>query len=172
MISVEVIETGVSLGKVVSDMPRLAKAILKKAGGVAITPDGNYAYVVNPWSDSFSVISTATNTITKTINSLNGPIGVAITPNGKYVYVTNNGDNSVWVISVDSSTTATPTPTPTPTPTTTATRSPTTSPTQTHDSPSPTVPEYHSGIAIVSVFVVATLVLAFVGRKCSKIAKG
>ena len=30
MISVEVTETGVSLGKVASDMPRLAKAILKK----------------------------------------------------------------------------------------------------------------------------------------------
>ncbi len=31
MISVEVTETGVSLSKVASDMPRLAKAILKKA---------------------------------------------------------------------------------------------------------------------------------------------
>ena len=31
MISVEVTETGVSLSKVTSDMPRFAKAILKKA---------------------------------------------------------------------------------------------------------------------------------------------
>jgi hypothetical protein len=31
MICVEVIETGVSLGKVAADMPRLAKVILKKA---------------------------------------------------------------------------------------------------------------------------------------------
>ena len=32
MICVEVTETGVSLSKVASDMPRLAKAILKKPG--------------------------------------------------------------------------------------------------------------------------------------------
>ena len=35
--------------------------------GVAVTPNGAYAYVTNEGSDTVSVISTATNTVTATI---------------------------------------------------------------------------------------------------------
>ncbi len=136
--------------------------------GIAITPDGKYVYVTRSEDDSVWVISTATNEITDSISGEYGPHGVAFTPDGKFAYVTLDGDNSVSVIGVDSYHTAIPTPTSR----TTANQSPTTAPTQTHDSPSPTVPEYHFGIAIVPVFVVVTLVLAFVGRKCSKTTKG
>ena len=35
--------------------------------GLAITPDGKYAYVTNGSNDSVSVINTATNTVTGTV---------------------------------------------------------------------------------------------------------
>ena len=58
--------------------------------GVAVTPNGAYAYVANDFgSGSVSVISTATNTVTATITVGNEPDGVAVTPNGEYAYVTN-----------------------------------------------------------------------------------
>ena len=47
---------------------------------MAITPDGDFAYVTNADSDNVSVIETATNTVTATIAVGDNPIGVAITP--------------------------------------------------------------------------------------------
>ena len=44
--------------------------------GVAITPDGSYAYVVNGSSNTVSVIATASNTVTKTITVGAGSYGV------------------------------------------------------------------------------------------------
>jgi YVTN family beta-propeller protein/autotransporter-associated beta strand protein len=68
--------------------------------GLAITPDGKYAYVANNHSGTVSVINTATNTVVgPSIPVGNSPVGVAVTPNGKYVFVTNNSDNTVSVIS-------------------------------------------------------------------------
>src|SRR5208283_1911339 len=64
---------------------------------VAITSNGNYAYITDYGSNSVSVISTATNTVTATIVGLNEPDSLAIAPNG-YLYVTNFGNNSVSVI--------------------------------------------------------------------------
>ena len=65
--------------------------------GVAVTPNGAYAYVSNWNNSSVSVISTATNTVTATITGFNKPTYVAVTPNGEYAYVSNtNGDDS-WV---------------------------------------------------------------------------
>jgi len=50
--------------------------------GVAITPDGDSAYVANSVSDSISVIDTETNTVPTTVLLAlgSGPMGVAITP--------------------------------------------------------------------------------------------
>ena len=59
--------------------------------GVAVTPNGAYAYVTNEGGDTVSVISTTTNTVAATITVGNEPYGVAITPNGAYAYVTNHG---------------------------------------------------------------------------------
>jgi YVTN family beta-propeller protein len=67
--------------------------------GVAVTPNGAYAYVTNAGSGTVSVISTATNTVTATVPVGNNPGGVAITPNGAHTYVANNGSDSVSVIS-------------------------------------------------------------------------
>jgi YVTN family beta-propeller protein/VCBS repeat-containing protein len=81
---------------------------------VVVTPDGSTIYVTNNGrfvssgqphvGDSVSVISTATNTVTKTIQVGNHPSGVAITPDGSTVYVTNFDDNTVSVISTATNT--------------------------------------------------------------------
>lgn len=70
--------------------------------GVAITPNGAFAYVTNFTSNDVSVIKTATNTVTATVEVGGGPLGVAITPNGAFAYVTVFGNlcvgGGVWVI--------------------------------------------------------------------------
>ena len=66
--------------------------------GIAITPNGNYAYVTNEGGTTVSVINTATNSVTATVTVGNGPVGVAVTPDGKYAYVTNSGGTTVSVI--------------------------------------------------------------------------
>jgi len=48
--------------------------------GVAITPDEARAYVTNLFSNSVSVINTASNTVVATVGVGNFPAGVAITP--------------------------------------------------------------------------------------------
>ncbi len=66
--------------------------------GVAITPNGTYAYVTNSFDSTVSVIATATNTVSATISnpappaapSLSQPTQIAITPDGAFVYITNN----------------------------------------------------------------------------------
>ena len=60
------------------------------AQGVAVTPDGRYAYVI-AGTNSVSVIDTASNTVTTTIGGFTLPVGIAITPNGQFAYVTNYG---------------------------------------------------------------------------------
>jgi YVTN family beta-propeller protein len=48
--------------------------------GVAITPDGTHAYVVNDGSFSVSVIDTASNIVIATVGVGAYPLEVAITP--------------------------------------------------------------------------------------------
>ena len=108
--------------------------------GVAITPNGAYAYITNAGSSSVSVISTATNTITANITDRGEPYDVAITPNGTYAYVTNEGSDTVSVISTSNAITS-------PTPTVSPAASP---------SPSPTIPEF----SIASLILVVVCVLA------------
>src|SRR5260370_24513352 len=50
--------------------------------GVAITPNGAFAYVANYNSNTVSVIDTATNTVIATVPVGNEPRAIAITPNG------------------------------------------------------------------------------------------
>src|ERR1700674_1209504 len=72
--------------------------------GVAITPNGAFAYVANFNSNSVSVIDTTTNTATATVTVGAGPWGIAITPNGAFAYVTNYTSASVSVISTTTNT--------------------------------------------------------------------
>ena len=65
---------------------------------VAITSDGQHAYVTNAGGGTVSVIDTANNTVGATVAVGDVPNGVAITPDGKYVYVTNELSGTVSVI--------------------------------------------------------------------------
>jgi len=56
--------------------------------GVAITPNGAFAYVANFDSNNVSVIDTATNAVVATVPVGGGPLGVAIAPSGAFAYVT------------------------------------------------------------------------------------
>ena len=64
---------------------------------VAVSPTGATAYVTNYFSNTVSVINTATNTVT-TIGVGTYPYGVAVSPTGAKRYVTNAGDGTVSVI--------------------------------------------------------------------------
>ena len=59
-----------------------------------------FTYVTNSGSNTVSVIGTATNKITATVNleSPHFPFEIAITPDGTKVYFTNPIDNAVFVI--------------------------------------------------------------------------
>ena len=74
--------------------------------GVAITPDGNFAYVTNFGSNSVTVIGKADNTVTATVGVGTNPHGVAITPDGNFAYVANQFSENVSVIATASNTVA------------------------------------------------------------------
>ena len=74
--------------------------------GVAITPNGNFAYVTNFSSDNVSVNNTANNTLVATVSVGTEPEGVAITPNGAFAYVTNGSSHNVSVINTANNTVA------------------------------------------------------------------
>jgi len=73
--------------------------------GVALTPNGGFAYVVN-FSGNVSVINTASNTVVATVSVGYEPIDVAITPNGSFAYVANSSitTGTVSVINTASNT--------------------------------------------------------------------
>ncbi|WP_180235484.1 YncE family protein, partial [Bacillus cereus] len=62
--------------------------------GVAITPDGSFAYVINGGSGNVSVIDISTNTVVATVPVGSNPRLVAITPDGSFAYVTNGGSDN------------------------------------------------------------------------------
>ena len=70
------------------------------SSGVALTPNGQYAYVVEDnGANKTVVISTSTNQIIKNITTPK-PCAIAITPNGQYAYVSSCGNvDTVEVIS-------------------------------------------------------------------------
>jgi YVTN family beta-propeller protein len=77
---------------------------------LAITPDGNYAYVVNnnfysiPNSYSVTVLNLQKGIPKLTIhdNSFSEPYRIAIDHRGKYAYVTNSGSTSTSIINLHS----------------------------------------------------------------------
>jgi len=64
---------------------------------VAITPDGKEVLATVPGSNAVDVISTATNTITNTIN-VTDPDAIAITPDGTTAWVVSYSGNEVFPI--------------------------------------------------------------------------
>ena len=62
-----------------------------------VAPDGRRAYVTY-LSGALSMIDTATNTVTATIDVGRGALGVAVTPDGSHLYVAHWGSSMVSVI--------------------------------------------------------------------------
>jgi YVTN family beta-propeller protein len=67
---------------------------------VAITANGETAYVVNDGSGTVTPISTATNTPGPAIRVGLGPVAIAITPNGETAYVPSSESRSVTPIDI------------------------------------------------------------------------
>ncbi len=77
--------------------------------GVAITPDGKFAYVTNTIDGTVSVLAIDVTQqpaaeVIATLQVGTEPYGVAITPNGTKAYVTNARSNSVSVIDIATNT--------------------------------------------------------------------
>jgi YVTN family beta-propeller protein len=66
--------------------------------GIAITPDGQFAYVVDSYFGAVVVIALENNVVVNRIPVGSRPQLVAITPDGKLAYVTNYESNTVSVI--------------------------------------------------------------------------
>ncbi len=91
-------------GQVVSNFLDVIKTIGVQINpeGVAITPNGQEAYVANEVSNTVSVINTSSFAVITTITVRSDPIEVVITPNGRFAYVTNEDNNTVSVINTSS----------------------------------------------------------------------
>ncbi len=65
--------------------------------GIAITPDGSFAYVTNSLGNTVSPINLTTSptTVGAPIRVGNAPSAIAIAPNGQVAYVTNFNSNTV-----------------------------------------------------------------------------
>lgn len=68
--------------------------------GIAITPNGSFAYVTNSLGDTVSPINLATSpaTVDAPIHVGSGPAAIAIAPNGRFAYVTNFNSDTVTPI--------------------------------------------------------------------------
>jgi YVTN family beta-propeller protein len=71
--------------------------------GLAITPNGKYAYVANSGSNTVTRITVATNSASKTITVGSGPRELAVTPDGSTLYVANGGANTVTPVTIATS---------------------------------------------------------------------
>lgn len=89
--------------------------------GVAINPNGQYVYVTHSgvltqfpkvYSNTVSVIATASNTVIAVVKVGNLPQAVAITPDGLYAYVINFQDASLSIIATNNNTVITTVPYP------------------------------------------------------------
>ena len=75
--------------------------------GIAITPDGTTAYVVNYGSNNVTPINTATNTTEPNIvlpSGAESPFGIAITPDGTTAYIANFTSNNLTPVDTASGT--------------------------------------------------------------------
>ena len=75
---------------------------------IAITPDGETAYVANYYSNTVTPITTATNTAGTPITTGSSPGAIAITPDGKTAYVANLGSGTVTPITTATNTAGPP----------------------------------------------------------------
>jgi YVTN family beta-propeller protein len=72
--------------------------------GVTVNSAGTKVYVTNSDKNTVSVISTAANKVTATVNVGSNPYGVEVTLDGKKVYVANSDSNTISVIDASTNT--------------------------------------------------------------------
>lgn len=82
-------------GRVRTTLPNQARA-----NGIAVSPDGAQAYVVNCWQNTVTVLDTVSDAILARIPVGATPWNVAFHPEGARAYVTNANDDTVSVIDV------------------------------------------------------------------------
>ncbi|HZZ43695.1 MAG TPA: bifunctional YncE family protein/alkaline phosphatase family protein [Tepidisphaeraceae bacterium] len=100
--SVSVIDT--DHGKILADIP-----VGLHPGAVLLSPDGATLFVANANSDSVSVIDTAANQVTQTLNVKpdprlpwgSCPNALALSPDAKTLYVALGGNNAIAVLNLD-----------------------------------------------------------------------
>jgi YVTN family beta-propeller protein len=65
---------------------------------MAVSRDGRWVYVSGDGSSTLSVIDTATDRVTRTIEVGKAPHGVALTPHGRWLLVAVNGEDRIAFI--------------------------------------------------------------------------
>ncbi len=88
----------IELGEVVQTIETAAQA----SHMVAVTPNGERAFVANIASGSITAIDLVANKMIKEIKTGAGAEGIAVTPNGNEVWVTNRSADTVSVVDVNS----------------------------------------------------------------------
>lgn len=71
---------------------------------VSIADAAPFAYITNHNSNNVSVIDTAKDVVTATVNVGSLPWGTAVTPDGTKIYVANWGSNTVSIIDMATNT--------------------------------------------------------------------
>jgi DNA-binding beta-propeller fold protein YncE len=64
------------------------------SGGLAITPDGQYLYIVSDSAVNLYIYNIASNTLTSTISLSGTPFGIAITPDGSQVFISKKNPST------------------------------------------------------------------------------
>jgi YVTN family beta-propeller protein len=80
------------------------------ARGIAITPDGATAYVVNQNANTVTPFDTRSGEVGVPIAVGSYPLEIALTPDGSTAYVTNSADGTVTPIDVETNTAGAPIP--------------------------------------------------------------
>ena len=79
---------------------------LTGATGVAVSPNGKFAYVSDSGGVDAYTVNSSTGNLTSvgTVAAGTTPSGVTVDPTGKFVFVTNSGSNNVSAYTLDSTT--------------------------------------------------------------------
>jgi phospholipase C len=89
---------GLSIVDTSTGRVRATLADQARSNGIAVSPDGRHAYIVNCWRNTVSVIDTASSKVISRIPVGKTPWNVAFRPDGAEAYVTNANDDTLSVI--------------------------------------------------------------------------
>ena len=64
---------------------------------IAVSPDEQFAYTTNPWTDTLSEINLASKTLTRTFSIQGEPGGIAVARDGKTAWISRTGADALSV---------------------------------------------------------------------------